>query len=146
MKSTPKTTLSHAQLSRNRNSHSSGLSHAMTASPKPFFRAPWRVGDAVVSRGDAGLTTSNSEHPCPCQNCAQGPPAEKTGRGYVLNHPSCPPWWPNWSRNWTELILTELNWSLIRVLVHQGSTIPQSTVFQISHFSPCRAHIRNEKL
>ena len=25
-----------------------GMSQAMTASPKPTFRAPWRVGDAVV--------------------------------------------------------------------------------------------------
>ena len=28
-----------------------GMSHASTASPKPSFRAPWRVGDAVVGRG-----------------------------------------------------------------------------------------------
>ena len=26
-----------------------------------------------------------------CQNCPQGPPAEKTGRGSLLNCPSCPP-------------------------------------------------------
>ena len=36
----------------------------------------------------------------------QGPPAEKTGRGSLLNHPSCPPRWPNWSNDWTEL-----NWT-----------------------------------
>ena len=24
------------------------------------------------------------------QNCSQGPPAEKTGRGSLLSHPSCP--------------------------------------------------------
>ena len=29
-----------------------------TASPKPSFRAPWRVGDAVVSTGNAGWTAS----------------------------------------------------------------------------------------
>ena len=32
-----------------------------------------------------------SGHPCPCQNCSQGPPSEKTGRGSLLNSPSCPP-------------------------------------------------------
>ena len=36
-----------------------------------------------------------SGHPCPCQNCSQGPPAEKTGRGSLLNRPSCPPDDPN---------------------------------------------------
>ena len=28
--------------------------------------------------------------PCPCQNCLQGPPAEKSGRRSLLNCPSCP--------------------------------------------------------
>ena len=87
------------QLSRDGHLHGSGMSHATTASPKSSFRAPWRVGaDAVVSRGKAGWTTSKSGHPCPCQNCglrrAQncgGLPAEKTGRGSLLNRPSCPP-------------------------------------------------------
>ena len=46
------------QLSRDGNMHRSGMSHAMTASPKPSFRAPCRVGDAVVWRGNAGWTTS----------------------------------------------------------------------------------------
>ena len=32
------------------------MSHATTASPKPSFRAPCRVGDAVVVRGIAGWT------------------------------------------------------------------------------------------
>ena len=45
-------------LSRDGNLHGSDMSHAMTASPKPSFRTPWRVGDAVVSRGNAGWTTS----------------------------------------------------------------------------------------
>ena len=53
--------------------------------------APWRVGDVVVSRGNAGWTTSKSGHPCPCQNYSQGPPAKKTARGSLLNRPSCPP-------------------------------------------------------
>ena len=42
------------QLSRDGNLHVSGMSHAMTASPKPSFRAPWSEGDAVVGRGNAG--------------------------------------------------------------------------------------------
>ena len=76
------------RLSRDRNSDGSGMSHATTASPEPSFKAPWRVGDAVVGRGNAGWTTSKSGHPCPCQICSQGPSAEKTGRGSLLNRPS----------------------------------------------------------
>ena len=30
-----------------------GMSHTMTASPKPSFRAPWRMGDTMVGRGNA---------------------------------------------------------------------------------------------
>ena len=33
---------------------------------KKSFRALWRVGDAVVDRGNAGWTTSKSGYPCPC--------------------------------------------------------------------------------
>ena len=76
------------QLSRDENLHGSGMSHAVTACPKPSFRAPWRMGDAVVSRENAGWITLKGGHPCPCQNCSQRPPAEKTGRGSVLNCPS----------------------------------------------------------
>ena len=45
----------------------------------------WRVGDAVVSRGNARWTTSKNGHPCPCQNSSQRPPAEEIGRGSLLN-------------------------------------------------------------
>ena len=79
------------RLSRDGNLLGSGTPHATTAFPKPSFRAPWRVGYAVVGRGNAGWTTSKSGHPCPCQSCSQEPPAEKTGRGSLLNRPSCPP-------------------------------------------------------
>ena len=34
--------------------------------PKPFFKAAWRVGYAMVSRGNAGWTMSKSGHPCLC--------------------------------------------------------------------------------
>ena len=84
------------QLSRDGHLHGSGLSHAMTASPTLSFGASWRVGDAMVGRGNAGWTTSKSGHPCPCLNCPQGPPAEKTGQGSLLNRLSCPPKQPNW--------------------------------------------------
>ena len=67
------------------------MSHATTASPKPSLRAPWRVGDAVVGRGNVGWTTSKGRQLCPCWICSQGPLAEKTGRGSLLNRPSCPP-------------------------------------------------------
>ena len=79
------------QLSRDGNLHGSGMSHPTTASPKRSFGAPWRVGNDVVGRGNAGWTTSKSGHPCRSQNCSQGPPAEKTGRGSLMNRPSCPP-------------------------------------------------------
>ena len=35
---------------KRRNSHGSGRSRATTASPKPPYRAPWRLGDAVVDK------------------------------------------------------------------------------------------------
>ena len=76
------------QLSRDGNVHGSGMSHTTTASPKISLRAPWKFGNAVVGRGNAGWTTSKSGHSCPCQNCSQRPPAVKTGRGSVRNHPS----------------------------------------------------------
>ena len=91
------------QLSRDRNLHGSGMSHTTTSSPEPSFRAPRREADAVVGRGNAGCTTSKSGYICPCQNCSQGSPADKTGRGFLLNHPSRPPRQPNQSRDWTEL-------------------------------------------
>ena len=50
------------QLSRDRNWHGLGVSCAIIAYPKPSIRAPWRVGDAVVSRGNAGWRTSKHGH------------------------------------------------------------------------------------
>ena len=58
---------------------------------KTVLQGPSRVGDAVVGRGNARWTSSKSGHPCPCQNCSQGPPAKKTGRRSLLNRPSCRP-------------------------------------------------------
>ena len=78
------------QLSRDGNLQSVYMPCDTTTFPKPPFRAPWRMGDAVVGRGNAGGTTSKSGHICPYQNCSQGPPAEKTEKGSRLNRPSCP--------------------------------------------------------
>ena len=55
-------------------------------------------------------------HPCPCHNCSQGPPAEKTGKGPLLN---CP-WWPSQG---TELyvwqcLIVDHNVSFIRSALH----------------------------
>ena len=88
----------------------------LTASPKPSFRALYRVGDAVVGRGNAGWTTSRSGHLCPCQNCSQGPPAEKIRRGSLVNRPSCPPRRLRRSQDWTEL-----DWTRKRVIAYFAS-------------------------
>ena len=117
------------QLSRDGNLHGSDMSHAMIASPKPFRRAPWRVGDTMVGRGNAGWTTSKSGHPCPCQNCSHGPPAEKTGGGSLLNRPLYPP---------DDLISqgTELKWTvpkpeLAKMKVYWSGLEPQSVCLPV---------------
>ena len=67
--------------------------------------APWKVGDTADGRGNHGCTTQKSGHLCPFQNCPQEPGAEKTGRGSLLNRPSCPlddPVGQGTELNWTE--------------------------------------------
>ena len=61
------------QLSRDGNSHASCMSLATAASPKPSVRVPWRVGDAVVGRRNAGWTRSKGGWTslCPCQHLSQ---------------------------------------------------------------------------
>ena len=84
------------QLPRDGSLNGLGMSHAtMTACPKPSFRAPWREGDVVVSRGNVGLTTSKSGHPSPCQNSSQGPSAEKTEKRISAELSLMPPPPPN---------------------------------------------------
>ena len=78
------------QLSSDRNWHDSGVSHTKTASSKPSFKAPWRVSDGVIGRGNAGWIMSKSGYPSQSQNCSQWSPAEKTGTGSLLNCPSRP--------------------------------------------------------
>ena len=63
------------------------LTHVTTASPKTSFR----VGDAVVGKESAGWIPPKSGHLYSCQNCSQCPPAEKTGRGSLINRLSSPP-------------------------------------------------------
>ena len=74
----------------------------MTASPKPSFRAPWRVGDAMAGRGNAGWTTWKGGHPYPCQAAHNGLPQKKSARESPLNCPSCPP---------TSQSVKALNWT-----------------------------------
>ena len=64
-----------------------------------------RVGDAVVSRGNAGWTTSKNGHPRTAQ---KGLPQEKTGRGSLLNSTPLPPMTQtvkglNWRSKFTQI-------------------------------------------
>ena len=112
------------QLSRDRNWHGSRITRAMTAPPKPSFRAPSRVGDVVVGRGNSGWTTSKS-----CQNCSKWPPAEKTGKGSLLDHPSCPP--PSSPDN---LVGQGLNWTEQK----KGTLLPRVNLLVTdSVYTPC---------
>ena len=77
------------QLSRDGNLHGSGVTHATTASSKTTLQSTLEGGRRRDRRRKSGWTTSKSGHICPCQNYSQGPPAEKTGRGSLLNRPSC---------------------------------------------------------
>ena len=73
------------QLSRDGNSHDAGMPRATTAFINPSFRAPWRVGEATISRGNAGWTTPKSGRSYPRQNYSQWTPAENAGRGSLLS-------------------------------------------------------------
>ena len=53
-------------------------------------RVLWRVGDAVVVEKRLERLHQRVDIP-PKPEHSQGPPAEKTGRGSLLNHPSCIP-------------------------------------------------------
>ena len=89
--------------------YNSGVSHAATASPRPSFRAPLKMGDSVVGRGNARWTTSKSGHPCPCLNCLLWPPAEKTGNKWKSR---------DWTEmNWTVPIMVDLSFDLINFVL-----------------------------
>ena len=92
------------QPSRDGNSHGSSMSHTMTVSLNQSFKASTRLGDSMVGRGNAGWTPSKSGHPCPCQNCAQGPAAEKTAELSLMSLR-----WPNLSREGTDFFVFALS-------------------------------------
>ena len=54
------------------------------------LRAPWRVDDVVVGRGNDGWTKSRSGHLCLCQTCPRWRPSDKTGRGSSIMSPDDP--------------------------------------------------------
>ena len=113
----------------------SGMSHTTTAFPKPSLRAPWRVGDTVVGRGNVGWTTSNSGHPCPCQNCSQGPPAEKARRGSAkLSLVS--PWQPSRSMDWTVWCRSLLQVAVDYFLLYVLPKMCVCVVIPLSHLPP----------
>ena len=73
---------------------------------KLSFRAPWRVGNSIVGRGNAGGTKAKIEHPWLCQNRSQWPSAvQQAGRESLLNCLSRPPDDPisqETEMNWTD--------------------------------------------
>ena len=97
------------RMSRDGKLHGSDMSHATTASPKPSLRVPWRVGDAMVGRGNAGWTTWESGHFCPCQNCSQGPPYRKDWKRISAESPLMSPWRCKRSRDWKWTELCQMN-------------------------------------
>ena len=103
------------KLLRDRNLHEFGMSCTTTASPKPIFSTPWRAGVTMVSRGNAGVVIPAHARFAYKQ---QWPPAEKTGRGSLLNCTSCNPDYPI-SQG------TELNWKFkIALSISVWKTIP----------------------
>ena len=55
------------------------------------FRHYVRRNDLVVLQHNPQMKVTVQFQQSPCQNCSQGPHAEQTGRGSLLNRPSCPP-------------------------------------------------------
>ena len=117
----------------NAESHLHGLdmSHAMTGSQKTSIRAPWRVGNVVVGRGNAGWTTSKSGHPCVFQNRSQGTSCRKDWKRISAEWSLVSPWWPNRSRDWTDY--SSCGNSVALGMVSCGLLPPTS-----KDFSPCK--------
>ena len=100
-------------------------------------------GNAVVSTGNAKWTTSKTGYQCPCRNCSQWPPTEKTGRRSLLNHPSCPPddptiTGPNWTDcGWSRSGQKELFASFFAVFISFFNFFfrPEGTVCKFPQFS-----------
>ena len=74
------------------------------------------MGDAVVSRGNAGWTTLKSGHPCPCQSCSHGPLQKRLEENFCWIVPHVPPNDPisqGAELNWTVPLMMLLDrWAL----------------------------------
>ena len=80
------------------------MSQATTASPKPSFRAPWRMGDAVVGRKNVGWP-SKSGHPY--QRQSKGLLQKRLAENLCWIVPHDPPL----TQSVKGLNWTELNWT-----------------------------------
>ena len=71
--------------------YGSGTSHVMTASPNSSSRAPWRVDDAVVGKGNLDGHLRRLDIPAHARTAHKGLlQLKKTGGRSLLNCPSCP--------------------------------------------------------
>ena len=92
------------QLSRDGNLHGSGMSHAMTASPKLFFRASWRVGDDIHGQQRKCLMDDFKEWTfLPMPELLTRASCWKDWRRVSAELSLMFPRWPNRSRDLTEL-------------------------------------------
>ena len=62
---------------------------------KPILQGTVKGGKRSRRQSKCWMDNVRVGHPCPCQNCSLWPSAEKTGREYLLNRPSCPPPFPD---------------------------------------------------
>ena len=103
---------------------------------KTIFQGTLEGGRCCGLRGNTGWTASKSGHPCPCQYCSQGPPAERTGRGSLLNLLLMCLQCSNLSWRWTEL-----NWTL------KQSVVPGMIWYYVYTcqrlLTPYCAHVKN---
>ena len=69
----------------------SGMSHAMTASPKPSFRAPWRVGNAVIAVEMLDEQRQRVDIPAHARTAHKGLLQKRLEEGLCLIVPHVPP-------------------------------------------------------
>ena len=113
------------KVSRDRNLYGSGMSHTTTTSPKPSFRASWRVDDTMVGRGNAGWTKSKSGHPCHARTADEGLLQKRLEEDlcWIVSH--IPP---------TTQSVSWLNWTELFILLHLLQSYLPSPLYS-SHFS-----------
>ena len=104
------------QLSRDGNLHGSDISHATTASPKPSFRAPLRMGDAVVSR-KCWMDNIKVWTSLPMPELLTRAFCRKDWKKISAESSLMSPRWPSWSRNWTELNWRLATWARIWLFI-----------------------------